>query len=257
MPLLPRGLIRRTRLALALVRHAPHLIRSEDRCEVAGHSVRVPRGVFHPRLDGSSAFLLRTVGPMVSVDHRVLDVGTGCGIGAVVAASRGADVVACDPDPAAVASAEANLRASGGWDSVDLRAARVQDLGEIGVFDLVWFNGLQDPSGYALMGDLLDACPDLLGERGRLVVSIDRTTGMGEFVRSRVPEGYRVVRLARSLGLAATWEAFSIGWDSEAARARRHADRAPGAKAAVSRKRWERAGDGPANQPPPGEAINS
>jgi hypothetical protein len=98
----------------------------------------------------------------------------------------------------------------------------------------------------------LDAVPELLGEGGRLVVAIDRTTGMGEFVRSRIPEGYRVVRLARSLGLMATWEALSIGWDVEAARALRHAGRDLRAKAAVSRKRWERV-----NEPPAKEAARS
>ncbi len=215
--------------------------------------MRVPRGVFHPLQDGSSAFLMRTVGPMVSSNHRVLDVGTGSGLGALVAASRGATVVACEPDPRAAAATESNLRAGGVWDRVELHAARLEDLALEGEFDQVWFNGPQDPSGYQLMGALLDAAPTLLGERGRLIVTIDRTTGMGEFVRSRMPEGYRVVRLARSLGLLATWEAYSVGWDVEAARARRHQARDPKAKAAVSRKRWER---GSANEPPPDEAAS-
>ena len=199
---------------------------------------------------------------MVASNHRVLDVGTGSGIGALVAASRGAEVVACDPSRAAVAAAEANLRAAGVGDSVVLTAARVQDLDVAGEFDQVWFNGPQDPSGYQLMGDLLDAAPALLGEKGRLILTIDRTTGMGEFVRSRLPAGYRVVRLARSLGLFATWEAYSVGWDQEAARAKRHGPRDPEARAAVSRKRWERprspasVADETANEPPPDEAAS-
>lgn len=192
---------------------------------------------------------MRTVGPMVAADQRVLDLGTGSGIGAVVAASRGAAVVACDESRSAVAAAEANLRAAGLGDRVDLRPGRFQDVLGDERFDLVWFNGPQGPSGYRLMGDVLDACPSWLEETGRLVVAVDRTAGMGEFVRSRVPRGYRVVQLARSLELLGSWEALCIGWDVEAARARRHSGRSAEAKAEVSRKRWRRV-----NEPPVDEA---
>ncbi len=186
---------------------------------------------------------------MVARGYRVLDLRTGCGAGALVAASRGAAVVACDPDSAAVACADANLRAADLRDRVDLRAGGLDAIAaDEGPFDLVWWRGRQDPSGYAALSRLLERAPDLLGEGGRLILPIDRTTGAEELVRSRVPDGFRVVRLARSPGLIPTWEALSLGWDVEAARARRHAerDRSAADKAAVSRKRW----DG-ANQPPP------
>ncbi len=233
------------------LRHAPRAVRGEDRCEVAGHVIRVPRGVRHPLADGSAPFLMRTVGPMVSARHRVLVLGSGCGIGAVVAASRAATVVACDDDPRAVAATESNLRAAGCMDRVTL--VRGGPPAGDDPFDLVWFNGRQGPDGYQAMGELLDAVPALLGEQGRLVVAVDRTSGMGEFVRSRVPDGYRVVRLARSPGLLGTWEALSLGWDVEAARARRHAGRDADAKAQVSRKRWRRDA---ANDPPVEGAVN-
>ena len=142
------------------------------------------------------------------------------------------------------------MRAWGLQDAVDLRHGPVAEVVGEETFDLVALNGPQGPEGYELMAAVLEACPAWLGESGRLLLLVDRSTGMRQFISSRLPEGYRELELARSQQLLATFQVVSVGWDLEAARQRRHADRKlerdPGDKARVSRKRW----DGSANEPP-------
>jgi release factor glutamine methyltransferase len=235
-------------------------MRRRDRVAVLGHALEVPPGVHHPQADGSSDFLYRTVGPMVAPGHRILDLGTGCGLGALVAASRGADVVAVDIDPAAVEAARANIDAAGLSDSVDFRVGDV--LAVIGeeTFNQVWWNAPQrpvDPSDpqrpgsaagrdFAQIARVLSALPEWLGERGRLVISIDLDSSLGDFVRDNLPEGFRSVQLASSLPIGSRFIALSLGWDLEAARRRRHEaknlERSDEEKAAVSRRRWKEKG---------------
>jgi release factor glutamine methyltransferase len=233
-----------------------------DRVEVLGHTLDVPPGVHHPVADGSSTFLYRTVGPMVAPGHRILDLGTGCGLGALVAASRGADVVAVDIDPAAIAAAKANVEAAGLSELVEFRVGEATALAADEAFDQVWWNAPQrsvDPTEplrpgqaagrqFSNIDAILRILPQWLGERGRLVISVDLDTGLGEFVRSHLPDGYRSVQLASSLPLGSRFIALSLGFDLEEARRRRHAardlQRTPEQKAAVSRRRWAKSAVG-------------
>ena len=217
---------RRARRALGGIRRAPR--RLGERCRIAGHELVVPRGVPHPLADGGTSFYYRIVGPMIAPGKRVLVVGCGAGLGAVVAGSRGASVVAVDPNPAAVAATAANVQAAGLTAVVELRTGRAEDVVQDGPFDLVLLDRGRWTSS---------SVPGWLGERGRLVRLIS-PPGPGE----PLPEGYRAVRLACSPGLFAPFEAVSIGWDLERARTARHeARRSDDAerRAAVSRRRWE------------------
>gem|GEM_PF-2002592 len=235
-------------------------LRRHDRVEVLGHRLEVPPGVHHPKADGSSDFLFRTVGPMVAPGHRILDLGTGSGLGALVAASRGADVVAVDVDAAAVEAARGNVDAAGLADKVDFRVGDAVSVVADEAFDQVWWNAPQrpvDPSDparpagaagrdYARIAAVLEALPAWLGERGRMVISIDLDSGLGDFVRGHLPDGFRSVQLASSLPVGSRFIALSLGWDLEAARKRRHEEknlkRSDDQKAAVSRRRWTEKG---------------
>lgn len=95
-----------------------------------------PPGVFPPssRSDYSDAVLAE-----VRPDDRVLDMGTGSGIQALLAATVSTRVLGVDRDPAAVATAEANAQRNG----LDTRARfQVSDLfaAAEGEFDLIVFD---------------------------------------------------------------------------------------------------------------------
>ena len=245
-------------------------MRRLDRVEVLGHTVDVPPGVHHPAADGSSTFLYRTVGPMVAPGHRILDLGTGCGLGAIVAASRGAKVVAVDLDLRAIDAARANVEAADLSDSVEFRLGDAKAVVGEETFDQIWWNAPQQPvdaadptrpgqaagRDYASIKAILDSLPAWLGERGRLVISVDLDTGLGDFVRACLPAGYRSVQLASSLPVGSRFIALCVGYDLEEARRLRHEardlQRTDEEKAAVSRKRW--AGKPGADAPPAEEA---
>jgi release factor glutamine methyltransferase len=70
---------------------------------------------------------------------RVLDMGTGCGLHAVLAASKGADVVAVDLNPHAVEAARANAARNGVADRVRVRESDVFSAVD-GRFDVIAFN---------------------------------------------------------------------------------------------------------------------
>jgi release factor glutamine methyltransferase len=66
-----------------------------------GTPIVVLPNVFNPRLLRSGEFLVQQIGPL-AVNTRVLDLGSGAGAAAVLAAKRGAHVTAVDINPAAV-----------------------------------------------------------------------------------------------------------------------------------------------------------
>jgi HemK-related putative methylase len=109
--------------------------------DVAGLRLIVLPGVFNPKLFRSGEFLARALtAEVVRPGMRVLDMGTGSGVGAVFAALAGACVTAVDVNPAAVRCARLNARLHGVEPRID---ARQGDLfapvaGE--TFDLVLFN---------------------------------------------------------------------------------------------------------------------
>lgn len=100
-------------------------------------AVGVPAGVFPPA--PVSQLLGRSVIDEVRDGDRVLDMGTGCGVNAILAAQKGAHVTAVDINPTAVTAAVGNAERCGVADSID---ARVSDLfdGVDGCFDVVVYD---------------------------------------------------------------------------------------------------------------------
>ena len=75
----------------------------------------------------------------VQSGDRVLDMGTGSGINAILAASKGADVVAVDINPRALEAAKANAERNGVADRMEVRNSDVFSDVE-GTFDLIVFD---------------------------------------------------------------------------------------------------------------------
>lgn len=100
----------------------------------------------------------------------VLEIGTGCGLLAVLAARMGGSVVATDVNPLAIACARENARRHGVLDSVDLRIGDLFEPVKGGKFDLVLFNPPYLPvSPDERTGDPLELAWDG-GEGGRSVL---------------------------------------------------------------------------------------
>jgi release factor glutamine methyltransferase len=83
----------------------------ERRLSYLGLDLVVPAGVFAPT--PMSDLLGRVVADEVRAGERVLDMGTGSGVNAILASRAGAEVVGVDLNPAAVEAARANAERNG------------------------------------------------------------------------------------------------------------------------------------------------
>jgi release factor glutamine methyltransferase len=143
---------------------------------------------------------------------RVLDLGTGSGVNAILAASRGATVVAVDTNPHAIEAARRNAAANGVADRVEVRRSDV--FGNVdGRFDLIvfdppfrWFaprdvfeTAMADENYRALTTFFRQARTHLT-ERGRLLVLFGTTGDLGYLTRLADEERYhREVVASREL----------------------------------------------------------
>jgi release factor glutamine methyltransferase len=116
-----------------------------------GREFDVPAEVFPTA--AMSQLLGRAVLDDVRETDRVLDMGTGCGVNAVLAASRAAEVVGVDINPHAVASAAGNARLNGVADRTTFLVSDVFEAVD-GAFDLIIFD---PPFRWFAPRDLLEA----------------------------------------------------------------------------------------------------
>jgi release factor glutamine methyltransferase len=138
----------------------------------------VPRNVFPPA--GSGSFH-RLISEEVQPSDRVLDMGTGCGIDAILAARKSAQVVGVDLNPRAVEAAAVNAARNGVADRIQFMVSDVFQAVE-GDFDLILFD---PPFRWFAARDLLEL--STADENYRAL-----KTFMGE-VRSRLRPGGRVL----------------------------------------------------------------
>ncbi len=103
-----------------------------------GFRMETRGGVFHPVHFLSSEILAQRVCELVSPNVRLLDMGAGAGPIALLAAASGAQVTACDRNPAAVAITRSNLERYG-FDAEVLESDLFSAL-EGRTFDLICFN---------------------------------------------------------------------------------------------------------------------
>ncbi len=109
--------------------------------QVAGFPLLVLPGVFNPKLFRTGELLARMLDrSLVAPGCRVLDMGTGSGVGAVAAARLGARVTAVDINPAALRCARINALLNRVEGRVEVRHGDLFAPLEGERFDLVLFN---------------------------------------------------------------------------------------------------------------------
>jgi HemK-related putative methylase len=109
--------------------------------EVAGTPILVLPDVFNPKLFRSGEFLVRSLGPeIIPPTARVLDLGTGSGIGAIFAARWAAQVIAVDINPEAVRCARINALLNRLETKIEVRHGNLFAPVAGERFDLVLFN---------------------------------------------------------------------------------------------------------------------
>jgi release factor glutamine methyltransferase len=160
-----------------------------------GWSFVVPPDVYPPNPLGLAEVVLAEV----RESDRVLDLGTGSGVNAVVAASRSADVVAVDVNPLAVECASLNARSNGVESRLDVRESNLFENVD-GRFDLIvfdppfrWFRprdlrerGTADEN-YETLTAFFGQSRDYLTLDGRILLSFG-TSGDIDYLRHVVAE---------------------------------------------------------------------
>lgn len=130
----------------------------------------------------------------VHAGDRVLDMGTGSGVNAVLAAGRGATVLAVDISENALEAALANAERNGVADRIEVRRSDVFSAVE-GVFDLIvfdppfrWFEprdlfeAAMTDSGYGAMTRFFGEARDHLSSAGRMLIFFG-TSGDLDYLR--------------------------------------------------------------------------
>jgi len=145
----------------------------------------ISRNVYEPAEDT----FLAADNLIVTKNDRVLDMGTGCGILAVLAAKRAKQVVAVDINPYAVRCARKNAEANKLADKIDTRRGDLfQPIRKNEKFSLIMFNApylpsirrearswqsrawAGGPTGRELIDRFIDEAPCYLERKGRILL---------------------------------------------------------------------------------------
>lgn len=176
-------------------------------CRFGRALLEIDRGVFCPSITSVSPFLLENIA--LPRKGKVLDAFTGSGAFAVNAALAGADVVAYDISPLAVACAEKNALRNGVSGRVDVREGTLQEVitGQE-KFDLIIANppllpgDPQNPLEQALFDDGLNATTSFIAALPNLLVKKGRCFIVTSDVIERHDSDVDITQLCRENGLA-------------------------------------------------------
>ncbi len=177
-------------------------------------TIVVPPQVFPP----SGTLLGEAVLEEVRATDRVLDMGTGSGICAILAASTSVDVVAVDVNPRAVEATRFNAILNGVQDRIEAFESDVFDRVE-GRFDLIafdppfrWFaprdllEVAMTDEGYAAMTSFFAEARDHLNQDGRMLIHFG-TSGDLAYLQAVIDErGFERETIARRRVVTSDWD---------------------------------------------------
>ncbi len=181
--------------------------RQEEVVEYLGLSLVVPSSV--QPITPTSHLLGEAVLDESGEGERVLDMGTGCGVNAILAATRGASAVAVDINPEAVRAARGNAERNGVADRVEARASDVFS-GVPESFDLIifdppfrWFKprdvaetAITDEN-YQAMTRFFYEAREHLEPRGRMLIFFGTSGDIGYLKRLMAEQGFSWSEVAR------------------------------------------------------------
>jgi release factor glutamine methyltransferase len=166
---------------------------AEQTFDYLGISIVVPPGVMP--ITPMSHLLGESVLAEVRDGDRVLDMGTGSGVNAILAAGRGARVLAVDVNPQALDAAQANAERNGVAARVEVRYSDVfSDVDEVSdliVFDppFRWFRprslleSAMTDEGYQAMTTFFQQARQHLTSRGRMLIFFGTSGDLGYLER--------------------------------------------------------------------------
>jgi len=179
-----------------------------------GMAFKVDPGVYEPAED---TFLLAD-NLDVGQGEKVLELGTGCGIQAILAAKAEAEVIATDINPAALECTRANATVHGVEDRIELRLGDLFDPAAGECFDLVVFNppylpvsrdeALNTPldlaweagqDGRAVIDRFLRGLPNHLKPNGRALFVQSSLADISRTIRAMKARGFRVSIASKKL----------------------------------------------------------
>ena len=146
-------------------------------------------------IESTSDVLGQVVLDEVKQGERVLDMGTGSGVNAILAATRGAEVVAVDLNPHAVEAARSNAERNGVADRISIRRsdlfAEVEGRFDLVVFDPPfrwmkprdWAEAAITDEDYRTLTAFFATVREYLVEGGRVLVFFGTTADIGYLER--------------------------------------------------------------------------
>lgn len=152
----------------------------------------------------------------VDQGDRVLDLGTGCGILGILAATRAAEVVATDINPYAIKCAKENAKLNNTVDKMSfLQGDMFNPLSAKMKYDLILFNAPYLPaeyvdrdswierawvggaSGRQIIEDFIHKSPAYLQRKGRLLLLQSTLSNLNETLRAFEEEGLKANVIAQ------------------------------------------------------------
>lgn len=189
---------------------------SEQTFDYLGATIVVPSEVMP--ITPVSHLLGEAVRAAVQPSDRVLDMGTGSGVNAILAALEGADVVAVDINPRALDAARANAERNGVADRVEVRHSdvfsHVTETFDLIVFDppFRWFRprdlleAAMTDEGYRAMTRFFHQARSHLSARGEMLIFFGTSGDIGYLDKLMQFDGFTAEVVAHDGGVKDGWK---------------------------------------------------